>query len=208
MEGWHHPWSGRLGWLPETASQTAGPYVHIGCVPSFAGLEGMYGGEDLGTGPLCADGHEGEAIVIEGKVFDGTGAPLRDALLEVWQADANGRFAGHDGADPRFAGWGRQPTDGETGLYRFRTVKPGRVPWPDGRLQAPHVGLWIAARGINLGLYTRIYFDGDPANDEDPLLGRIEQRDRVSTLMARSDGNAWRFDVHLQGDGETVFFDV
>ena len=208
MHGHHHPWANANGWLPETASQTAGPYVHIGCVPSFAGLEGMYGGEDLGTGPLRADGHAGAAIAIEGHVLDGTGTPLRDALLEIWQADANGAFAGRDGADPHFTGWGRQPTDGETGLFRFETVKPGRVVWPDGRLQAPHVGLWIVARGINIGLYTRIYFDGDPANDDDPLLSRIEHRNRIPTLMARADGDVWRFDVHLQGEKETVFFDV
>ena len=208
MRGYHHPWADRMGWLPETASQTAGPYVHIGCVPSFAGLEGMYGGEDLGTGPLRAEGHAGEAIVIEGHVFDGTGTPLRDAMLEIWQADANGRFAGQDGADAAFSGWGRQPTDGETGLYRFETVRPGRVAWPDGRLQAPHLGLWIVARGINIGLYTRIYFEGDPANGEDPLLSRIEHRSRIPTLMAVRDGDAWRFDVHLQGERETVFFDV
>ena len=208
MRGYHHPWADRMGWLPETASQTAGPYVHIGCVPSFAGLEGMYGGEDLGTGPLRAEGHAGEAIVIEGHVFDGTGAPLRDALLEIWQADAAGRFAGQEGADPHFDGWGRRPADAETGLFRFETVRPGRVPWPDGRMQAPHIGLWIVARGINLGLYTRIYFDEDPANAEDPLLARIEHRHRVETLMARRDGDVWRFDVHLQGDRETVFLDV
>ena len=208
MRGYHHPWADQFGWLPETASQTAGPYVHIGCVPSFAGLEGMYGGEDLGTGPLRKDGHAGEAIAIEGRVFDGTGAPLRDALLEIWQADANGSFAGQDGADEAFAGWGRQPVDAETGVFRFETVKPGRVAWSDGRMQAPHVGLWIVARGINIGLYTRIYFEGDPANEEDPLLQRIEHRGRIPTLMAKPEGDVWRFDVRLQGEDETIFFDV
>ena len=208
MRGHRHPWADRFGRLPETPSQTAGPYVHIGCAPSFAGIDGMYEGGDLGAGPLRREGHAGEAIAIQGSVFDGTGAPLRDALLEIWQPDANGRFAGQEGADPAFAGWGRQPTDGETGLYRFETVRPGRVPWPDGRMQAPHVGLWIVARGINLGLYTRIYFEGDPANEEDPLLQRIEHAARLRTLMARNDGSDWRFDVHLQGERETVFFEA
>ncbi|WP_299843989.1 protocatechuate 3,4-dioxygenase subunit alpha [uncultured Jannaschia sp.] len=208
MHGRSHPWANALGWLPETASQTGGPYVHIGCVPSFAGLEGMYGGRDLGA--ACRrDGHVGEAITVEGHVFDGTGAPLRDALLELWQADANGRFAGEDGSDPAFDGWGRQPTDGETGLYRFETVRPGRVAWPDGRMQAPHIGLWIVARGINVGLYTRVYFEGDPANEEDPLLARVEHGERRATLMARAgEDGVWRFDIHLQGPKETVFFDV
>ena len=208
MHGRSHPWADGLGWLPETASQTGGPYVHIGCVPSFAGLDGMYDGRDLGAS-CRRDGHAGEAITVEGRVFDGTGAPLRDALLELWQADANGRFAGEDGADPAFDGWGRQPTDGETGLYRFETVKPGRVVWPDGRMQAPHIGLWIVARGINVGLYTRIYFEGDPSNDADPLLARVEHPERRATLMARpGEDGAWRFDIHLQGALETVFFDV
>jgi len=202
-----------LHYLPESASQTAGPYVHIGCVPSFAGLDGMYGGHDLGARMVSED-TKGARIAIEGRVFDGTGTPLRDALLEVWQADAQGRYPGRDGADPHFAGWGRQPTHGETGTFRFDTVMPGRVPWPDGRMQAPHVGLWIVARGINLGLYTRIYFEGDAANEDDPLLARIEHRSRVPTLLAREETDAgaglpiWRFDVHLQGDAETVFLDV
>lgn len=207
MRGRGHPWADALGRLPESPSQTAGPYVHIGCAPSAAGLDGMYGGRDLGA-VMRRDGHAGEAVAIEGCVHDATGSPVRDALLEIWQADANGRFAGQAGADPAFDGWGRRPTDAETGLYRFETVRPGRVPWPDGRMQAPHIGLWIVARGINVGLYTRIYFEGDPSNDEDPLLARIEHRHRVATLMARPAGGAWRFDVRLGGEDETVFFDV
>ena len=206
MEAWHLG-PDRHGRLQETPSQTAGPYVHIGCAPSVAGLAGRDGADDLGAA-MRREGHAGEAIAIEGRVIDGTGTPLRDALLEIWQADAAGRFAGQEGAEPHFDGWGRRPTDAETGLFRFETVRPGRVPWPDGRMQAPHIGLWIVARGINLGLYTRIYFDEDPANAEDPLLARIEHRHRVETLMARRDGDVWRFDVHLQGDRETVFLDV
>lgn len=201
-------WRGAaLGYLPESASQTAGPYVHIGCVPSFAGLEGMYRGQDLGTGPIAGEGAKGERIVLTGRVLDGAGTPVRDALLEAWQADAAGRFAGQKDADPDVRGWGRCPTDPE-GRWRFETVMPGSVPWPDGRMQAPHVALWIAARGINVGLYTRLYFDGHEGNEADPLLGRIEQTSRLPTLMARRDGDAWHFDIHLQGNRETVFFDA
>lgn len=196
--------------LRESASQTAGPYVHIGCVPTFAGLEGMY--PDLGK-TMVGEGAKGERIAVEGHVHDGTGTVLKDAMLEIWQADAAGLYNSpsetRGTADPAFAGWGRQPTDGETGLYRFETIKPGRVPWPDGRLQAPHITVWLVARGVNLGLATRIYFaDEEDANAEDPLLGRIEHRSRVPTLIAARDGDTYRFDIHLQGPKETVFFDI
>ena len=196
--------------LRESASQTAGPYVHIGCVPTFAGLEGMY--PDLGK-TMVGEGAKGERIAVEGHDHDGTGTVLKDAMLEIWQADAAGLYNSpsetRGTADPAFAGWGRQPTDGETGLYRFETIKPGRVPWPDGRLQAPHITVWLVARGVNLGLATRIYFaDEEDANAEDPLLGRIEHRSRVPTLIAARDGDTYRFDIHLQGPKETVFFDI
>ncbi|QPH53645.1 protocatechuate 3,4-dioxygenase subunit alpha [Pontivivens ytuae] len=194
----------------ESASQTAGPYVHIGCVPSFAGLKGR--GPDLGAA-MVTDATRGERITVEGYVYDGAGAPLRDALLEIWQADADGLYASpaetRGTADPVFTGWGRQPTDGETGLYRFETIKPGRVPWPDGRMQAPHLSLWLVARGINLGLATRIYFaDEAEANAGDPLLARIDPPSRVRTLVAERQGDTYCFNIHLQGPGETVFLDV
>ncbi len=194
----------------ESASQTAGPYVHIGCVPSFAGLEGQ--GPDLGA-TMLSDATRGERITVEGHVYDGAGAPLCDALLEIWQADADGLYASPEEtrgtADPGFTGWGRRPTDGETGLYRFETIKPGRVPWPDGRMQAPHLSLWLVARGINLGLATRIYFaDETEANAEDPVLVRLDPPARARTLMAERQGDTYRFNIHLQGPDETVFLDV
>lgn len=197
--------------LKESPSQTAGPYVHIGCTPNFAGIDGVYD-EDLGT-VMVNDETRGERIAITGQVYDGTGTVLKDALLEIWQADSNGLFnSPHEtrgDADPNFAGWGRQPTDMETGLYRFDTVKPGRVPFGDGRLQAPHVTVWIVARGINLGLNTRIYFsDEEKANAEDPVLARFEHKGRLATLIAQRDGDSYRFDIHLQGDNETIFFDI
>jgi len=191
----------------ESPSQTAGPYVHIGCAPNFVGID-MYGGTDLGaamkTGPVS-----GPEVRIEGTVFDGDGEPVRDAVVEVWQADAHGRFAGQDGADPNFTGWGRCPCDFDTGQFHFDTVKPGPVPTSDGQMQAPHVSVWIVARGINVGLQTRLYFpDEADANANDPLL-RLVDTDRRPTLIAKPEGNAlYRFDIRLQGAAETVFLDI
>lgn len=200
-----------LDYLKESPSQTAGPYVHIGCTPNFTGID-IYGG-DLGTkmktGPV-----QGQEITITGIVYDGTGTPLRDAMIEIWQPDAVGLFPSANEtrgqADPNFTGWGRSAGDMETGEFTFETVKPGRVPWPDGRLQAPHITAWVVARGINIGLHTRIYFEDEAdANAEDPILTRIEHQNRVPTLLAkRQDNSAYRFDIHLQGPKETVFFDI
>lgn len=197
--------------LKETPSQTAGPYVHIGLTPNFADIAGVYP-DDLGA-RMVNDKTRGERITIRGRVFDGTGTPLKDALLEIWQADADGLYNSpselRGTADPNFTGWGRCPTDMDTGEFRFETIKPGRVPFPDGRLMAPHVSFWIVARGINLGLNTRMYFaDEEEANAEDPVLARIEHRSRVPTLIAPREGNTYTFDIHLQGEKETVFFDI
>ncbi|PSK80541.1 protocatechuate 3,4-dioxygenase alpha subunit [Limimaricola soesokkakensis] len=198
----------RIERLKESPSQTAGPYVHIGALPNFAGIDGVYD-EDLGQ-RMVLGAVRGEQITLRGTVYDGTGAALRDAMVEIWQADAAGLYAGQDGADPAFTGWGRQAGDMETGAFAFETVKPGAVPFRDGRMQAPHVSVWIVARGINLGLQTRIYFaDEQEANAADPILARIEHRDRISTLMARPEGDGtYRFDIRLQGEAETIFFDI
>jgi len=201
----------QLNHLRETASQTAGPYVHIGCVPNFSGISGVYD-EDLGIA-MVNEKTAGERIVIEGRVLDGTGTPLKDALIEIWQADSQGLYNSpsemRGTADPNFTGWGRQAMDMSTGVFRFETVKPGRVPFLDGRLQAPHVSLWIVARGINLGLNTRMYFaDEEAANAEDPVLVRIEHQVRVPTLMAARKGDTYHFDIYLQGESETIFFDI
>ncbi|WP_128255372.1 protocatechuate 3,4-dioxygenase subunit alpha [Falsirhodobacter deserti] len=197
--------------LKETPSQTAGPYVHIGLVPNLLGITGIYP-HDLGASPIN-DGAKGEVITITGTVRDGAGMILRDALMESWQADADGIFPGNDPrgqADPNVSGWARIVADFETGEWVLRTVKPGRVPAPDGRMMTPHIALWVVARGINLGLQTRICFeDEEEANAACPVLGRIEHRDRVSTLLAKKTGpSAYRFDVILQGPDETVFFDM
>lgn len=202
-----------LDYIRETASQTAGPYVHIGLAPGAAGLD-VYARE-LGwdiAGPNAA----GERIRVEGLVLDGTGSPVKDALMECWQANAAGHYAHPEGGGPveeGFRGWGRAVTDFDTGTWAFETVKPGATPWPDGRPQAPHLNLWIVARGINVGLQTRMYFDDEAeANAADPVLNLIEWENRRGTLIARRamrDGApVYRFDIRLQGDGETVFFDV
>lgn len=197
--------------LKETPSQTAGPYVHIGCTPNFSGITGVYPA-DLGIA-MVNDKTRGRRITITGRVFDGTGTPLKDGLIEIWQADADGLYNSpaetRGSADPNFTGWGRMPCDMDTGVYAFHTVKPGPTPYPDGRMQAPHVSFWIVARGINLGLNTRMYFpDEAEANAKDPILTRIEHQVRVPSLIARQQGDVYTFDIFLQGDNETVFFDI
>jgi len=195
-----------LDMLAETASQTAGPYVHIGLMPSYTGNGQIYDLE-LGQSPI-SDGASGEIIEITGSVYDGMGLAMRDALIESWQPDARGRFAGQDGADPKVTGFCRFAADATSGEFILRTIKPGPVALRDGRMQAPHISLWIVARGINIGLQTRIYFE-DEDNSGDPLLARIEQPLRVETLVAKkTDAGQYRFDIRLQGDGETVFLDI
>ena len=134
-------------------------------------------------------------------------------MVEIWQADADGLYASpaelRGSADPHFTGWGRCATDMATGEFAFETIKPGRVPFPDGRMMAPHVTIWIVARGINLGLSTRMYFsDEAAANVEDPILARLEHQNRVPTLIGQRQGDDVVFDIRLQGDDETVFFDI
>jgi len=213
------PGGGDLVIRRETASQTAGPYVHIGLAPHAAGFDIF----ETNFGPVLVDAKtQGERIRIEGRVFDGIGTVLKDVLIEIWQANAAGKYA-HPGdrqpgktVDPHFRGWGRACTDFETGVYAFDTIKPGRVEGRNGRVMAPHINAWIVARGINIGLHTRIYFsDEAQANGEDAVLNLIEWEQRRKTLVAerldrRGDGGAavYRFDIRLQGEDETVFFDV
>jgi len=202
----------QLNYLNESPSQTAGPYVHIGCTPNFSGINGLYS-EDPGS-VMVNQKTLGERITVRGSVHDGIGAPLKDALVEIWQADAAGLYPSpqetRGQADPNFSGWGRSPGDMESGEFVFETIKPGPVPYPDGRIQAPHITFWIVARGINLGLHTRLYFDDEQAaNAQDPILSRIEHRQRLETLIAKSESSGdYRFDIHLQGPVETVFFDM
>ena len=205
----------KLNYLRETASQTAGPYVHIGLAPGAAGFEIFEQelGQDI-AGPNAA----GERISVEGIVHDGLGAPMKDVLIEVWQANSAGIHAHPEAkrvaqVEDGFRGWGRVISDFESGLYRFDTIKPGAVPGRGGRLMAPHLNLWIVSRGIHIGLNTRMYFaDESDANAADPLLNLIEQAERRKTLIApremRDGKPVYRFDIRLQGDGETVFLDI
>jgi protocatechuate 3,4-dioxygenase alpha subunit len=185
-----------------TPSQTVGPFFHfslttaehcIGCI----------------AGPLTP----GERVWLQCRVLDGENVPVPDAMIEIWQADAEGRYYSEadsqNAVDPAWRGFGRMAT-GEDGICKFETIKPGRVPWPGSGLQSPHLKVAIFARGMLKQLFTRIYFANDPANQEDPVLQRVPQ-ERRETLMAHMDAERpghWRFDVHLQGELETVFFDV
>ena len=205
-----------LSYLPETPSQTAGPYVHIGLIPAQAGFEIF---ANNFTADIAGPDVKGERITIEGRVFDGAGHVAKDVLIETWQANAAGRYnhpadRQDKALDGSFRGWARTGTDFETGIYTIRTIKPGSVAGRRGRkAMAPQVNFWIAARGINIGLATRMYFgDEDTANAEDPVLNIIEQPERRKTLIAPKslrDGKAvYTFDIYLQGERETVFFDV
>lgn len=204
--------SNKLHYLKETPSQTAGPYVHIGLAPGAAGFD-IYN-EELGQ-DLLGPNAKGERIRVEGSVIDGTGSPIKDVLLEIWQANSEGNYA-HPESGPveeGFRGWGRIISDFESGEWGFNTVKPGKVKGRSGELMAPHINFWIVARGINLGLSTRMYFDDeDEANQADPVINLIEWENRRSTIIAKRsefDGQIlYRFDIRIQGKDETVFFDV
>jgi protocatechuate 3,4-dioxygenase alpha subunit len=173
--------------LQATTSQTVGPYLHIGL--TWLIIEN-----------LASAGLKGERISIEGRVVDGDGKPVNDAAVEIWQADADGKYGTKE-----FRGFGRSATD-DTGMFRFRTIKPGRVPGPGGKLQAPHIGVNVFMRGQLKQLVTRIYFPDEPANAEDPVLALVPQ-DRRSTLVARKTGTKLEWNIILQGREETVFFD-
>jgi protocatechuate 3,4-dioxygenase, alpha subunit len=188
--------------LKESAAQTAGPYVHIGLTPNFCNISGVYA-SDLGS-TMVNENTKDELIIVQGNVFDGSGAIVKDALIEIWQADAQGVYGSE-----HFSGWGRCATDMESGLFSFKTIKPGPIPHPSGSTQAPHITFWIVARGINLGLNTRLYFAEDAAlHRDDPILQQMEQRDRLPTIIIPKRGGVYHFDIRLQGEGETIFFDI
>ncbi|HEX9472035.1 MAG TPA: protocatechuate 3,4-dioxygenase subunit alpha [Bradyrhizobium sp.] len=192
-----------------TPSQTVGPFFKYGLTP-----DGKYDWNDAFTNNLITPDTSGERIHLEGRVFDGDGQPVPDAMLEVWQADAQGRF--NNPKDNRalpnsaFRGFGRCGTN-PNGDYAFDSIKPGSVPDPDGRPQAPHILLAVFARGMLMHLYTRIYFGGEAANATDPVLALVPQDRRATLIASREPGNGipvYRLDIRLQGDNETVFFDI
>ena len=176
--------------LQATTSQTVGPYLHIGL--TWLIIEN-----------LAPAGVAGERVSIEGKVIDGDGKPVNDALVEIWQANAEGKY-GQKG----FRGFGRSATD-DQGMFRFQSIKPGRVPGPGAKLQAPHIAANIFMRGQLKQLVSRIYFPDDPANAEDPVLALVPA-ERRATLIARKlagKSGILEWNVILQGRDETVFFD-
>ena len=189
--------------LIPTPSQTVGPFFHLG----LARAE---------WADLSADDPAGERITVGGRVIDGDGAPVPDALIELWQANAAGRYNHPDDRqdekplDPHFRGFGRVATDAE-GRFRVVTVKPGPVPGRGNALQAPHINIALFARGLLKHLYTRIYFADEAANASDPLLSSIEDDSARRSLLARREGGSpavYRFDIVLQGEGETAFLDI
>jgi protocatechuate 3,4-dioxygenase alpha subunit len=190
--------------MPQTPSQTVGPFFH-------------YALTEEPIDRLDPHGQAGEAIVIVGTVRDGAGEAVGDAMVEVWQADGAGHYRHPaDGRSPdvpgEFIGFGRVATSKDSGGYRVTTVMPGTVPGRDGTVQAPHLNVQVFARGLLNHLHTRIYFDGAAANDNDPVLATVPA-ERRHTLLARPDGEEdgmprYRFDVVMQGEDETVFFDA
>mgnify|MGYP003340119546 CR=1 FL=1 len=186
-----------------TPSQTIGPFYFGTVVKGY-------------RADLAPSGVAGERIELALTLHDAEGAIVPDGMFEIWQANSHGRYNHPEDRrnlplDAGFEGYGRASAD-STGTARFGTVKPGRVPWPHGGaggsgMQAPHVNISIFARGVLNRLATRLYFEGDPANAEDPVL-KLIPAERRATLMARRDGTTWRLPIYLGGAKETVFFDV
>jgi len=186
--------------LQASASQTVGPFFIIGCTW-------------LNRSEIAGEGVAGERVTIEGRVADGDGNAVPDALLEIWQANSEGKYAHPDDTqnkqiEPNFQGFGRVPTD-DDGKFRFTTIKPGRVPGPDGKPQAPHLAVSVFARGLLRRLVTRIYFPDESGNSEDYALNLVEP-ERRGTLIAKKTAapGSLEWNVVLQGDSETVFFDI
>jgi protocatechuate 3,4-dioxygenase alpha subunit len=212
----------------QTPWQTTGPFLHFGL--PWRGAADLTGDSDLGARPdLIAPGHDygietkhperertiGPRIELIGRLYDNTGAPILDSLIELWQANAAGRYAHPEdnradlALDHAFIGFGRCASDKDGG-FRFRTIRPGRVPGPGNSLQAPHIALGIMGPGFLRRLATRVYFPDAPENAEDPILALVPEARRPTLIAAREPGaaNIYRFDIHLGGPRETVFFDI
>lgn len=193
--------------MPEgvTPSQTVGPFFAYVLTPR------EYGYPEIATNEIAGLEGAGERIRIEGYVLDGDGEPIVDAMLEIWQADGEGRYPGHEpGSNQGFSGFGRSDLD-SNGFFAFETVKPGPVPGPGGQPQAPHINLGIFARGLLKRLFTRVYLEGEAANDADPILALVPADRRATLIAARRERGAlpvYTFNIRLQGDRETVFFEA
>jgi protocatechuate 3,4-dioxygenase alpha subunit len=192
--------------LRQTPSQTVGPYFAYGLSPEQYGYQ--HGLTSIAGSEMAPGDVEGQRIRVEGRVFDGKGAPISDALIEIWQADSLGRYA-HP-SDPRgsnstFKGFGRCGTGTDPrNRFWFDTVKPGKV----GDDQAPHLNVIVSMRGMLLHAFTRIYFPDEPANATDKVLNAVPAERRGTLVASHQGGNVYRFDIHMQGDSETVFFDA
>ena len=190
--------------LRMSSSQTVGPFFEIGLAWSYI--------DDIAAGAADVSG---ERVQIHGRVHDGAGEPVPDAVIEIWQADAQGRYssaidggdaaAGSTDVSSTWRGFGRVATD-EHGAYAFRTIKPGRVPGPGGRLQAPHLALHIFMRGLLKPVHTRLYFPSDPANATDAVLALVPEARRATLIASPQTAGLLEWNVHLQGPLETVFF--
>lgn len=181
--------------LLTTPSQTIGPYLRIGLTP-------------LAVDAIASPGSPGEHLTIEGRVVAGDDKPVNDAVIEIWQADAAGKYAAAANAAAPFRGFGRIMTDSNGG-FRFTTIKPGSVPGPNGAMQAPHLVVTVFMRGLLKHLLTRIYFPDDPANASDPIL-LLVPADRRGTLVATRlprENAALQWNLVVHGENETVFFD-
>jgi protocatechuate 3,4-dioxygenase alpha subunit len=200
-----------------TPSQTVGPFFAYGLTPKGRSQwdpNGQYSWKETVGDNLVTPDASGEKIRIEGKVMDGDGVPINDAMIEIWQADAQGRYASprDNRALPnaRFKGFGRSATD-KTGVYSFDTIKPGAVPGANGEMQAPHIVVCIYSRGMLRQVYTRLYFPDEASNGSDQILNLVPT-ERRQTLIARKEAGAsqplYRFDIRVQGENETVFFDI
>jgi len=200
-----------------TPSQTVGPFFAYGLTPTGRchwDPNGTYSWKETVGDNLVTPDAAGQKIHVEGRIIDGDGKPINDAMIEIWQADAQGRYASRGDTNARpntqFKGFGRSATDKE-GVFGFDTIKPGSVPGPGGKPQAPHIMFCIFSRGMLRQVYTRMYFADEAANAADPILALVPA-DRRDTLLARKemrgDLPVYRFDIRVQGENETVFFEV
>ncbi|MEP7029727.1 MAG: protocatechuate 3,4-dioxygenase subunit alpha [Pseudolabrys sp.] len=200
-----------------TPSQTVGPFFAYGLAPKGRAHwdpNGTYSWKETVGDNLITPDATGTKIRFEGRITDGDGLPIVDAMIEIWQADAQGRYLHARGEKPRpnakFTGFGRSATD-KDGVYSFDTIKPGVVPGPGGKPQAPHIVLCIFSRGMLRQIYTRAYFSDEAGNAADPILTLVPA-DRRGTLIAHQTKSGeqliYRFDIRVQGENETVFFDI